>query len=819
MQAKHDLVEGRARLATLLQQFPADHARWNEAENRFQFVDELLTKCLGWQKPHMAVEEFDDAGGRADYILGNPAKGVLEAKKPALIWEDVPAASKNKVRSIAALCLSSKTFKDAVTQIVPYCALKGAPLAVVCNGPQMAIFQGILVGNEPLRGECFLFNGFEDNLKGFALLWKLLSPEGVTENRALNELSKHRIVRLPPKASTAIPEPMQFRYRSALQDELRSLGSILLEEIEDNPQLRESFYRECYVPLEANNRHLNLSKQIIQRRYERVAQDGSSPAPLFSTGQSRGLPDTVFLNTGSKPLVVLGDVGVGKTSFFENLSLSVDGNKAGSAYLINIDLGTKATLASSLKEYVVDAIPRILRDRYGVDIDDADFVQSVYDIDLKQFDRGIHGQLKKADPDRYSRERFDFLVRKVSNRAAHIQVSLSHISKGQKKRVVLIIDNADQRTFEDQQAAFLIAQEMAATRAMYVFVALRPSTFFLSKTTGALSAYQNKILTISPPPADVVIEKRISFALRVAEGQIAPGGLDGIRLNLPSIVSFLRATLRSVRSNDEIRQFLSNITGGNTRSVIELITTFVGSPNVDARKIVNIETKDGNYHIPFHEFTKHALLGEYTYFNPQSSLVACNVYDVSNADPREHFLRTLIVAYLSAGETIRDKDGYVDAASIVTEMGRNGFTEFQTSGALRHLAAKKLIETPYSHFKEVDTEAEPTNFIFRATSVGIYHVRNWAYGFSFLDAVSTDTPIFDEDIRTTVSRLGGSVEIRERLVKAGAFKEYLLRRWHLANLEAPYLDFPTLLSSQDRQFQQVGRAVTKMTGFRQSYSR
>jgi hypothetical protein len=377
-----------------------------------------------------------------------------------------------------------------------------------------------------------------------------------------------------------------------------------------------------------------------------------------------------------------------------------------------------------LKEYVVDAIPRLLRDRYAVDIDDADFVEAVYDLDLKQFNRGIHGQLKKSDPDRYARERFDFLVKKINNRGAHIQTSLSHLSRGQKKRIVLIIDNADQRTFEDQQAAFLIAQELAATRAMFVFVSLRPSTFFLSKTTGALSAYQNKILTISPPPADIVIEKRLNFALRVAEGQIAPGGLEGIRLNLPSIVSFLRATLRSVRSNDEIKQFLSNITGGNTRSVIELITTFCGSPNVDARKIVNIESSKGNYHIPIHEFTKHALLGEYTYFNPQSSLVACNVYDVLNTDPREHFLRLLLVSYLSAGETVRDKDGFVDADSILTEMARSGFTQHQTSGALRHLALKKMVETPYSHFREVETEEDPTEFMFRATSVGVYHVRN-----------------------------------------------------------------------------------------------
>jgi hypothetical protein len=355
---------------------------------------------------------------------------------------------------------------------------------------------------------------------------------------------------------------------------------------------------------------------------------------------------------------------------------------------------------------------------------------------------------------------------------------------------------------------------MAATRSMFVFVALRPSTFYLSKTTGALSAYQNKILTISPPPADLVIEKRLTFALRVAEGKIAPGGLEGIRLNLPSIVSLLRATLRSVRSNEDIRQFLSNITGGNTRSVIEMITSFCGSPNVDARKIVDIESAEGNYQIPVHEFTKHALLGEFTYFNPQSSLVACNVFDVLTVDAREHFIRLLIIAYLGAGETIRDRDGFVEGPSLVSEMATNGFTEYQSSGALRHLAQKKLIETPFSHYRELDTDNDPVQFMYRATSVGIYHMRHWAYGFPFLDAVSTDTPIFDENVRTAVSRLASSLEIRERLVKAGAFKQYLLDQWHNGNFQAPYLDFPNLVADHDKQFELVGRAVDRINGFK-----
>src|SRR5262249_39628660 len=113
-----------------------------------------------------------------------------------------------------------------------------------------------------LDGECFLFNGFDSYTKHFPLLWTLLSPEGVTENEANRRLAEYRNPRIPPKASSAIPSPTEYRYRNAFQENLRALSSVLLEEIEDNPQLASDFYKDCYVDLEANNRHLLLSKRI-----------------------------------------------------------------------------------------------------------------------------------------------------------------------------------------------------------------------------------------------------------------------------------------------------------------------------------------------------------------------------------------------------------------------------------------------------------------------------------------------------------------------------------------------------------------------------
>lgn len=811
MQAAFELTEGRAKLETIIQSFPPESPYWNEAQNRFQFVDRLLTECLGWERPYIEVEKVDEAGGKSDYVLGQPPKAVLEAKKEARYFETLPTGKPSVVRKLKPLLATSKAFEEAVLQVIPYCILHGAQVAIVCNGPQLAIFQAMIVGQSPLDGECYLFNGFDSYLTNFPVLWSLLSPEGIAENRAYRDLALHRNPRIPPKASTFIPDPNKYRYRNHFQENLRSLSSLLLEEIEDNPNLKSSFYKECYVPIEANNRHLLLSKRIISARYQRSAGEGVRPANmelgklLNDKGQFEADPEVLAGVTGSRPVVILGDVGVGKTSFFENLYEQLSQSDQDRTYFIHIDLGKKANLSVGLKAFVLSAVPQILKKEHALDIASRDFVNTIYHEEIRDFRKGVKGALKDIDPVAYQKELIAFLDEKVANRDTHLLASIGHLARGQNKNIVVIIDNADQRNFDVQQEAFLIAQELAATRNMVVFIALRPSTFYQSKMAGALSGYQNKVFTISPPPADEVLQRRITFALNVAEGKIAPAALTGIRLQLGNVVLFLRAALRSIRMNEEIRRFLSNITGGNTRSVIELFEAFCGSPNVDSRKIVQIEEEYHNYNVPLHEFTKHALLGEYAYFNAQSSLVACNIFDVSAADPREHFLSSLIIAYLSSNLGIKDNDGFVVGPNLLAEMMQRGYFEDQIRHSLRRLAFKRLIETPYAHFRELPVKPNqlPEDFHFRATSIGIYHFRYWTGSFAFLDATSTDTPIFEEGARGKIVDLTESFEVRDRYEKAITFRDYLERQWHLANIDANYFDFPFLVRSQEPTFESV----------------
>ena len=148
---------------------------------------------------------------------------------------------------------------------------------------------------------------------------------------------------------------------------------------------------------------------------------------------------------------------------------------------------------------------------------------------------------------------------------------------------------------------------------------------------------------------------------------------------------------------------------------------------------------------------------------------------------------------------------------IILEMQKYGFQPDPTRSALRILASKRLIETPHSHFREIVVPAseDPDKFHFRATSIGIYHSRYWIGTFQFLDAVSSDTPIFEDEARALVSHLAPSFQIDARYKKVVAFTEYLEACWHSMDVVPDYYDFPTILRNQNDSFLSVERAIRR----------
>ena len=497
--------------------------------------------------------------------------------------------------------------------------------------------------------------------------------------------------------------------------------------------------------------------------------------------------------------------------------LRVAREEFGRAVYVYIDLGSQAALEEHLEDFVRQEFIKQLSDRYSLDVCQRHFVRGVYNTDIERFREGIYGDLFETNKIQYDTELRRLLAEKTEDQGRHLTASIRHIVNGQSKQVILILDNADQRNTKIQQDAFIIAQSFASETDSIVFIALRPQTFYRSRRSGSMSAYQQKVFAISPPRIDAVIEKRLAFTLRIAEGYLPFKGLSGFSIHVPTLSVFIKTLLYSIRNNPDLTELLSNITGGNVRAVVELVRNFIGSPNVDADKIIRVVESGDRYIIPVHEFSKSALLGEYSHFHEDSS-IAMNVYDVRFPDKREHFLVLLIIAFLSWDEKHRDHDGFVTSDRIFKELQSKSFTRDQIEAAIRRATNKKLIETTQrvtfdEQYSDLFTDLPNA---FRITTIGAYHLRRWAGTFAYIDAMVFDTPIFDDQISVTVLKDPSSFDISKRYERSTAFRGYLTACWHEANIAVPYFEWNDIVKAGQSSFDAVNQFIS--SGDRKKYS-
>ena len=755
------LDEGHRSLKSIMAELRRVPVDWNEANTRLHVIDRIITECLGWPKsPQGFRVEVHQDGEFQDYVLGQPELVVWEAKR-AGIYFDFPADSqKQPVQAISEIFAVSKTAAAAMRQVQGYCNDSGVEFAVVCNGHQLIAFAGIRVGHSWLKGRALSIRSLDHLDQEFALVWQCLSPDGMFEKRLLSLLTTGSTRSIPAKLSTRLMRFPVFRYKNELQANLRSLSELLLQDVVSTEALRSQFYAECYCDTGALSRDAMVSEQIIRDRYAALfstAEDAPVLEPAAKAGAGHALTNQIMTEAlARRPIVLLGDVGVGKTSFLEDLMYVRAPGEFNKAITLYIDFGSKAALEHDIRDFVIQDIDRQLLAKYKVDVRENNFVRGVYDSELRRFRGSFKGTIYRHNKTRLDEEIVLHLDGLVDNKSEHLRRSIEHIALARKRQVIIIIDNADQRSLEVQQSAFLIAHEFSSGWNSLVFIAVRPQTFYQSKRAGAFAAYPHKVFTILPPRPELVIEKRLIFALKIAEGNVSSDMLRGVRLNLSGIAAFIRVLLRSISRNRELTEILSNITGGNIRAVVEFVTRFIGSPNVEAEKIVRLQARSDDYIIPIHEFSKAAILGDYSHYVSDSSL-AMNMFDVQSADRKEHFLVPLIVSYLKSSAAAKDRDGFTTTSAIVSEMQTWGFLPAQTENSLRRLTNKRLIET----VARVTFEEDLLGIIgempdgFRVTSIGAYHIGRWLGDFAYLDAMVSDTPVFDTD---THDRMAASIE-------------------------------------------------------------
>ena len=759
----------------------------NEANTRFKFIDRLLMECLAWNRNDISCEDSYQ-NKYTDYTLSLfRTVAVIEAKKTGDYFE-LPVGRKNLFQSIKSVYKDNANLKSAIDQVKGYCNDRGIQVAIISNGWQLIAF----VANRndsvpPLEGKALVVPSLDSFLDNFKEVWNCLSKNGFEEEYLVKKLIGKTERELPSKLSASIHQYPGIKNRNPFQADIEIISDLVLEDVIKEKNLEKDFLRNCYCKSGALSNYSLVSKEILSTRYDFLFAVGDKELNLKQVATRKGFSNELtdlFSNSISKrPILLLGDVGVGKSTFIDYLRFVEASNVFEKAISFKIDLGSKAIISYDIKKAIINVIKSQLDEYNGIDIEDDDFVRHCYYVELKKFKKNVKvKRLYDIDPDKAIEKEIEFLTQKVDDEVEHLKKALKYISKSQTKQLIVFIDNCDQRSDADQEAAFLISQEFASDWPMIVFVSLRPETFHRTKKeTGALSGYHTKAFTIPPPRLDEVIRKRLEFAQKITSGEIALSSLK-VQANFSKLHQIIDVFLYSLDTNKELLKFLNNTSNENIRKAIEIIKKFFGSGHVDMEKILEIYNDSGKYLVPLHELLRSVIFSDNIHYSPTNTEII-NVFDVRHYNPNEHFILLLLIALLDDYSRNSRNSGFVSITETYSYLQGLGFTPAQIDSVLNFAYAKKMFEISQKGDK-LDTDIQELQI--RATNLAIYHLHYLIKSFTYVDAMIVDTPIINNEFK---SKITNTMNIKNRIDRAIIFKEYLDQQWKEAKISSNYFDW------------------------------
>lgn len=795
-----DYEQGRQHLDRLVQQHAQSIRERNEAATRFAILDEIILHVLGWTKDQTDIERHKGSKF-TDYELGRPAQVVVEAKREDAQF-DVPSGFSN-TPTLKDLREQSPELCAVIDQALGYCQQRGIAIAAVSNGHQVAAFLASRQdGVAPIDGRALLFHSLSDMRERFRELWDALSPPGVRAQVLQNRLRAKAAVPPPAKLSASIHNYPGFKNRNPVAANLQILGGLFIEDVAKEPSLEEAFLRATYCTSGALSQYALVSKELLAARYAHTFETTSnvSAAPVATQkGVNPALTqDMLAAALSRRPILLVGDVGAGKTMFIRHFRTVEARSELQSAMVMYVDFGSKPALATELKSYVAKELRRQLLDDHQIDIEERGFVRGTYHSQVARFAKGIYGGLKDTDPAEYAKQERALLERNLADEDGHLRSSLEHVSKGRRKQIVVFLDNVDQRPLPFQEEVFLIAQSMAEHWPVTVFVSLRPETFAQSRVSGALSAYQPRVFTIEPPRVDRVLAARLAFAIDTLENTGSLSTLpSNVSLKADSLLAYLRVIQRALEAGGDIVEFLDNMSAGNVRKALDYVQTFIGSGHVDSRKILEVEESGRSYTLPLHEFLRAVMFGDKAYYDPASSPIP-NALDISACDGREHFLVALLIRYSETLGSSAGKDGYVERTRLFEHLQQFGFQHQQLERALEVSLKALLVATPSGG----DGDRV------RVTTRGAYVIKRLLLSFSYLDAVLVDTPIVDPGVRSTIADVS---MIDDRIARCERFVDYLDCQWEaLGSLETlPAFSWPQVSEALRQDLRRVSASAQR----------
>ena len=749
-----------------------ERGRITESDTRSNVLDRILHEVLEWPRANVKRETHKN-DGFLDYMIKHEHPlFVLEAKAEGETFYLPHRKSPRRRISIKSLFSFDKPIKAAMVQAQRYCTDTGTRFAVVSNGYSFIIFRALIENLSWLDGTAVVFYDYSDMTDNFSEFWNLLSYEGVVDGSFDNEFRQFTPAKrdyYKPIDSRADGDAPYGRnpYASALMPFIdKFFGDIATQ---DTIELLTN----CYVysaPIQNIDKEINLTLRDQVPSFAKGAEhinthEGNEGGTLGSFLRAK-----VESGVCKSPVIILmGGIGAGKTTycrrFFRVVAPDIVGPD-GPSNLFYLNFLGAPNDEQEITPYTWQILSQAIKNNHP-EILEYSALEQLFANEIELI-RTIYKSSEQLE-----NKVSDKIYSCINSNEIFCESALRYFLKNGKMPII-VFDNVDQLNVGVQAHVFTLCQRISTRGCCFSILALREESFSTAVMQKHITAYTIHPYHLSSPRFKNLLSMRIDFAAREASAFAETESAafhDKIYGKIVELFRLLRDSI--LGRNYNIIRLVESIAYGNMRLALRLFSSFITSGATDIGKIISFYSQGKGYTVPFHEFTKSIMLGNYRFYKESRSPII-NLFGVTRLPNASHFTAIRILKYLSPfADSSHSNSGFVNIHSLISDISDLFGNEEDCRETIKKLIAleKQLVELDSRKTDSLDGASE-----IRITTSGTYYIDYLIQSFSYLDLVWHDTPFTERGFADNMSTKFTTTDIKERFARVEQFLGYLIQQ-------------------------------------------
>ena len=746
----------------------------NEAETRCELIDQILT-AIGWESGDFAREVSTGTGDYIDYELPRSNHRILGSNSPTLVVEakrsgssfvlDEPKLDTGRTRALATLFKNGgKSLKEALKQAAGYCNDRAIPYACVTNGYQWLFFRGLSSESQSWNeGRVIVFSSSESIIINFDEFLGCLAPHMLTSSNLPRLLARPT----PQEISRAtIPlEHLTLRRKVAsenLLDVSRIIGQQFFAQIHGSD--RSQMLEGCYVEPGGRPDFNHSLKRLLE---DTLSNDVVGEE--FYQGNTKEFTDRLqSLDSSGEikyPILVVGNVGVGKTTFLYRTLVSLreisddtneknaDSKKGDAAMFAYVDLENQGNLelfddqevqrktASIILEKLAQSAITTLEKRDDISDNARNEANPDKETTLRTMLRDRLSKERSSaesyfarNPEKWADKEYEIVQDYRRDSTTFLIHYIRHLRARFKRRddkrypILLVIDNLDQASSQYQRCVYSLALRLAKETPAVTIVSIREDTFSEGRQPkGFLSSSPLEfVFHIQAPALDKLLRQRIKYIRLCLESEKLPKGLRNSLEEVSKVIEILsQGLLAPPRHGLEV---ISALSGHNIRSALRIVREFISGT-----------TFLTSAPEPTVSYLLEALIAIAGQLEHQLDLK--KLFDADPHVPPLHFLRLRLLGYYSwAYEEHPDRSLLEDTDSVIAKFASWGYPTHSVEQALQSLCSQGLL----TGIKTKNTDRLSTRISINST--GYAHITRLATQKVYLTTMALISRWYDTDL-------------------------------------------------------------------------